>query len=98
MSNKQVRIFVPATEPWWWWAETLLGRVVKPLIEKYRSDIPYFWFSRYGNILTEDIGDCDFDKISDACKAPISPGEIVVEALHARYTEETGKPIPDGWE
>ena len=49
MANRQTRIFVPSTEPMGDWAETLIGRVFRPLTEEFSASLAWFWFSRYGS-------------------------------------------------
>ncbi len=70
MAILQTRIFAKHTEPWDW-AETLIGRVLKPLTREYCSQLEWFWFSRYVcqiGMAGEDKGDCDFDSIPQIFK------------------------------
>jgi len=59
MAVRQARIFVPNTDTTDFWAETLLGRVIKDLVNRYRKDLKWFWFSRYEVPEGMDDGDCD---------------------------------------
>ncbi len=58
---QQTRVFVPSNEPQNW-AETLIGRVFKPLTAEFADSIDWFWFSRYG-VPADDSGDCDIAQI-----------------------------------
>ena len=42
MANRQTRIFVPSTEPLEDWAETLIGRVFRPLTGDYAGALEWF--------------------------------------------------------
>lgn len=61
MAVLQTRIFVRADEPTLDWAETLIGRVIRPLTDSFRDSLAWFWFSRYQS--RRDVGDCDYDEI-----------------------------------
>ena len=65
-NSKQVRIFIPFNGRFDLenWCEQLLGEVIKPLIEKYKGQIDWFWFSRYGSTRNGDIGDCDITRLT----------------------------------
>jgi len=65
MADSQTRIFVPWTELPDHWAETVMGRVVQPLVSEYADRLEWFWFSRY---VSSDGEDCDINKISGNCK------------------------------
>jgi hypothetical protein len=69
---RQTRVFVPSTEPPNDWAETLIGRVFRPLTAEFGDTVPWFWFSRYAT--TGDDGDCDIARIPDTFKQPVEPG------------------------
>jgi len=43
----QVRIFVRSSEPLQYWAETMAGRLIMPLIDEFSDSLEWFWFSRY---------------------------------------------------
>lgn len=60
MAIRQTRIFVPNAMPYNGdtWAETLLGRVIQPLIQSHPT-LDWFWFSRYYASPSIDSGDCD---------------------------------------
>ncbi len=63
MAIRQTRIFVPDLMPYDTenWAETLLGRVIQPLLQNCPT-VDWFWFSRYIATST-DSGDCDISVI-----------------------------------
>jgi len=62
MGTRQTRIFVRSDEPDDW-AETLVGRVLRPLTAEFSDSLNWFWFSRYGQPADES-GDCDIVQIS----------------------------------
>lgn len=70
MTNRQTRIFVRHNEPLNDWAETLLGQVVRPVLEEYASCVRWFWFSRYVSPIN-DSADCDIKLIPTEFKQPI---------------------------
>ncbi len=72
MANRQTRIFALSTEPDDW-AETLIGRVFRPLTEEYAGVLKWFWFSRYGLPADESL-DCDIGLIPNEFKQPLAPG------------------------
>ena len=66
MAIRQTRIFVPNIVPYDSedWAETLLGRVVQPLLQKYPTTA-WFWFSRYFAPASMDSGDCNITAVPE---------------------------------
>ncbi len=60
MAIRQTRIFVPNIMPYSGetWAETLLGRVIRPLLQKHPTTA-WLWFSRYFAPPSIDSGDCN---------------------------------------
>jgi hypothetical protein len=72
MPIRQTRIFVRSEEPQSDWAETLVGRVFRPLTEEFENSLEWFWFSRYGSEASES-GDCDISLIPDDYKRPLQP-------------------------
>lgn len=85
MIIRQTRIFVPNTEPEEDWAETLLGRVLRPLTEEFASELEWFWFSRYGSPIN-DSADCDIVSISPQFKRPdAADGAPGHRSLRFRY-------------
>jgi hypothetical protein len=74
MANRQTRIFVPSMEPLEDWAETLIGKVLRPLTEEHTGALEWFWFSRYGSPADES-GDCDIALIPNEFKQPLAPGQ-----------------------
>lgn len=73
MGVRQTRIFVAGSEPEEDWAETLLGRVVRPLTRHFADALEWFWFSRYG-ALSGDAEDCRLDDIPMEYKPPRPDG------------------------
>jgi hypothetical protein len=74
MAIRQTRIFVSEGELVDW-SETLIGRVVRPLVAEFQESLNWFWFSRYVCLIDmqgEDRGDCDFNLISDNFKQAFS--------------------------
>ncbi len=64
MAARQTRVFVPWEEPYDNddWCETLLGRVIKPLVDEHPS-LEWFWFSRYRQRRAGSSEDCCLGKI-----------------------------------
>ncbi len=76
MAIRQTRMFVHQAETADW-AETLIGRVVRPLVAEFPEPLRWFWFSRYICLIgtqEEDLGDCDFNAIPNDFKQAF-PGE-----------------------
>lgn len=73
MSVRQTRVFVQSNEPPEDWAETIIGRVFRPLITEFRESLQWFWFSRYG-APADDSGDCNIAQIPANYKQPLQPG------------------------
>jgi hypothetical protein len=73
MPIRQTRVFVRSDEPMEDWAETLIGRVFRPLTTEFADPLDWFWFSRYGGP-ADDSGDCDVSRISEDYKRPPAPG------------------------
>jgi hypothetical protein len=75
MAIRQTRAFVLPTECADW-AETIIGRVIRSLVQEFSQDLRWFWFSRYISLIDvagEDRGDCDFNAIPADYKLPF-PG------------------------
>jgi hypothetical protein len=75
MAIRQTRVFVPYTETSDW-AETLIGRVFRQVVQEFDARLRWFWFSRYVCIISmpgEDVGNCEFDTIPAEFKRPF-PG------------------------
>jgi hypothetical protein len=75
MAVLQTRIFTSHTEPDDW-AETLIGRALRPLTADYHDHLEWFWFSRYvcaTGMAGEDTGDCEINAIPEPFKA-VLPG------------------------
>lgn len=86
MGTRQTRIFVPSSEPDEGWAETLLGRVLLPLTDRFSDQLNWFWFSRYGPIV-DDFDDCDFESIPAGCKQPIqSDAAVAHRSVRFRFS------------
>jgi hypothetical protein len=73
MPTLQTRIFVPSIEPLEDWAETLIGKVFRPLTTEFEPQLEWFWFSRYGTTADES-GDCAIELIPNEFKQPLEPG------------------------
>jgi hypothetical protein len=74
MPARQTRVFVKSVEPLEDWAETLIGRVFRPLTQEFENYLQWFWFSRYGSGEGGDSGDCNISSIPDEYKQPLQPG------------------------
>jgi len=70
LCHRQIRIFVPPELDPACWVETVLGRVVKPVVEKHHPE--WFWFSRYEEYERESRGDCELSMIP----ATFSAGDV----------------------
>ena len=75
MPVRQTRVFAPSDEPSTDWAETLIGRVFRPLVGEFDGALEWFWFSRYG-APAEDSGDCDIQLIPEQYKQPLELGGV----------------------
>ncbi|TXT21539.1 MAG: hypothetical protein FD138_4050 [Planctomycetota bacterium] len=75
MGVRQTRLFVQSNEAQSDWAETLIGRVFRPLTTEFAESLHWFWFSRYGSS-ADDSGDCDIAQIPAEYKQPVQPGDI----------------------
>ena len=74
MAIRQTRVFVRSDDPHEDWAETLIGRVFRPLTNEFTDVLTWFWFSRYGAPAT-DSGDCNIAVIPDEYKQPLQVGD-----------------------
>lgn len=74
MPIRQTRVFVPSNEPETDWAETLIGRVFRPLAEEFAGVLEWSWFSRYACLENLDSGDCQIASIPDEFKLVLEPG------------------------
>lgn len=64
MAIRQTRIYAPAAKPYdQFWAETLMGRVVKPLVESH-PEVKWFWMTRYASEKPE-FADSDGANVPD---------------------------------
>ena len=59
--HRQIRIFVPPAADGNHWVETVVGRVIKPVVERHKPE--WMWFSRYGEDKERSSVDCDISKI-----------------------------------
>ena len=62
---RQTRIFAPheglfANARW---AETVIGRIIKPVVANFLDALKWYWFTRYVQPPEGDTGDCNFDQI-----------------------------------
>lgn len=74
MVYRQTRIFANSDEPYTW-AETIIGRVIKPLNIEFKDSLKSFWFSRYIcqiGVVGEDRGDCEFALLPNDFKQPFT--------------------------
>lgn len=64
MVTRQTRIFAPPRLPYDGdtWAETLLGRVIRPLVAN-QTALEWFWFSRYAEGRKDSNADSDIGRI-----------------------------------
>jgi hypothetical protein len=58
---RQIRIFVLPEVDGNHWVETVVGRVIKPVVERHKPE--WMWFSRYGEDKKGSSVDCDISKI-----------------------------------
>jgi len=64
---RQIRIFVPPETDATWWAENVMGHVIKPIVEKFNP--AWFWFSRYEEYAEGSANDTDLTQIPGSfCK------------------------------
>lgn len=85
MGIRQTRIFVANDEAEEHWAETLMGRVVRPLIQCHAESFEWFWFSRYGKLCGE-TEDCAADQIPATHQQPGPDGhDRTHRSLRLRY-------------
>lgn len=76
MAIRQTRVFVRSDEPGEDWAESLIGRVFRPITGEFAESLGWFWFSRYGTTLDGDNDDCNIDQIPDEYKQPLQAGGV----------------------
>jgi hypothetical protein len=82
MPVRQTRVFVRSDEAADW-AETLIGRVFRPLVSEFEDALSWFWFSRYGD---SDSGDCDISVVPDEYKRPLdSSGVLFHRSMRLRF-------------
>ncbi|MDD5176417.1 MAG: hypothetical protein PHQ05_08365 [Sterolibacterium sp.] len=85
MGIRQTRVFVPSNDPEENWAETLIGKLFRPLTARFSDHLEWFWFSRYGPI-TSDSSDCDIAKIPFEYKISTHTGSgISHRSMRFRY-------------
>lgn len=86
MPVRQTRVFVQSDEPVDGWAETLIGRVFRPLTNEFSDELNWFWFSRYLQEAT-DSADCDISLTPDEYKRPLdSPGVPHHRSMRLRFS------------
>jgi hypothetical protein len=71
------------------WVETLVGRIICPLVDSFESDLAWYWFSRYSWIVGvsgEDITHCEFSVIPAVAKRAL-PGHRwpLIRSLRFRF-------------
>lgn len=85
MSIRQTRVFVPNTEVYEaTWVETLLGRVVRPLVDGH-PELVWFWFSRYAVPRGKDDGDCAIDEVPASFEVRVN-GERRLRSIRFRFS------------
>jgi hypothetical protein len=60
---RQIRIFVRANVEGDQWVENVVGRVIKPVVERHKPE--WMWFSRYREGKQGSSVDCDISRIPD---------------------------------
>jgi len=70
--TRQTRIFVPRNELYnhALWAETVIGKIICPLVKIHENNLVWFWFTRYDLTKEQDSDDCDINKIPAAFMNP----------------------------
>lgn len=65
---RQTRIFVPRDDHFNHpnWAETVYGRIIRPMVDSCEEYLEWFWFTRYATPKAESSGDCDINQIQPA--------------------------------
>jgi len=85
MAIQQTRVFVRTDESHNDWAETLIGKVFRPLTNEFADVLVWFWFSRYVEPARES-GDCNIVEIPDEYKQPLqSGGEQLHRSMRFRF-------------
>jgi hypothetical protein len=82
MPIRQTRVFVRSDEPLDDWAETLVGRVFRPLTSEFANVLNWFWFSRY---VSSDSADCDISLVPDEYKPLDSSGVMFHRSMRLRF-------------
>jgi hypothetical protein len=75
MTILQTRIFVKFDVPLNHWYETLLGYLIKPIVNEFRENLSWFWYSRYLQHIgdpNEDRDDCNLELLPEIYKLPNS--------------------------
>ena len=80
----QVRIFSPhrgiyALERW---AETLIGRIIAPVIREFEPSLEWYWFTRYVLPRDRSGGDCDIAAIPEDYG---DPRQHLYQSIRFRY-------------
>lgn len=88
--GRQTRVFVPSSEPQEGWAETLIGRIFRPLRERFADRLEWFWFSRYGEF-ADDLDDCEAGNISSEYMLPRAEGGLSHRSMRFRYSVADGR-------
>lgn len=87
MADRQTRVFVRSDEPFDDWAETLVGRVFRALAAEFADSLDWYWFSRYGCLVTQDSGDCDISRVPEDFKRPLNnDGEGFHRSMRFRFS------------
>jgi hypothetical protein len=62
---RQVRIFAPLGDLYEHerWAETMIGRIIAPVVRQSEDSLDWYWFTRYVTEADEAAGDCNLAAI-----------------------------------
>ena len=83
--------FVRSSEPVTDWAETLIGKVFRPLTNEFGDALIWFWFSRYGQEAS-DSGDCEIAAIPAEYKEPLEPSGVGVHrSMRLRFNIDSAQ-------
>ncbi|OEU71079.1 MAG: hypothetical protein BA863_05830 [Desulfovibrio sp. S3730MH75] len=104
MMIHQTRIFAPQeglfAHPLW--AETVIGRIIAPVVTQFQDALEWYWFTRYVQPADGDTGDCKFAQIPQAFLDPHSGAHKSIRFRYAveddtceAFEEECGRLIED---
>jgi hypothetical protein len=80
----QTRIFAPRDDLFnhQLWAETLIGRIIAPLVRNFNDALVWYWFTRYVTAKEEASGDCELSKIPEHF---MDPGTKSYKSVRFRF-------------